>query len=260
MTSQQVQLTLVSLVFLLSGCSLFEPRRSPPLVSPYPEPRVVAVVPFVNESGMSAASGQVVADALTKTLDQADGLVALPVNRVLAGMERLDVRRITSPGEARALMRGIGADCLVVGTITAYDPYDPPTIGLAAEVYEVDERQSTAVDLRGMTRAGSGLAGRASSSESGVPEGASSSISAVLDASDPRTRDALMAYAVDRGPASKAPDAWVHHQRNMNLYIEFACHELAGRLLLAEAQRLGVPLPAGKRGIRDRLAGVGRAP
>ncbi|WP_428386935.1 hypothetical protein [Mucisphaera sp.] len=249
MTSKQVQLTLVSLVLVLSGCSLFGPQRSPVLVSPYAEPRIVAVVPFLNESGTGVANGERVADALTKHLDGAEGLVALPVNRVLAGLVALETSRITSAGEARALMRWLGADQVIVGTITSYDPYDPPTIGLALESYEEPVVTVGPVDLRDLTRAGTGTAAGSVSTGPAADDGATVSLSAVLDASDPRVRDALKAYAVDRGPADADPDAWLHHQRNMNLYIEFACHEMARRLLAAEAQRLGVT---------DAAAGSGR--
>lgn len=236
MTSKQVLLTLM--VLCLSGCGLFEPRPAPELVSPYLETRVVAVVPFVNETGTTTADGQLVSDALTRSLDRAEGLVSLPFTRVLLAMDRLGLQSVSTMGEARMLMQHLRADLLVVGTMTAYDPYDPPVIGLAAEVYEYMPVKVESVDLRAMTRAGTAGGASPDARRSGQ---VLVSLSAVLDASDPRTRDRLKAYAVDRGPHAGDPDAWLHIQRSMNLYTEFACHELARRLLAAETERLMPP-------------------
>ncbi|QDU72328.1 hypothetical protein [Mucisphaera calidilacus] len=255
MTSKQVLLTLVVVVTCLTGCSLFGPRRAPELVSPYPETRVIAVVPFVNESGTTAADGQRVADSLTRSLDRSEGLVALPLTRVLTVMDQLGLSGVSSMGEARMLLQYLDAELLVVGTITAYDPYDPPRLGMAAEVYEYLAPPVQMVDLRVMTKAGT-------SNETAPDERHSGrvlvSLSAMLDASNPRTRDRLMDYAVDRGVRPEDPDAWLHIKRSMNLYTDFACHELARRLLAAETIRLAPAEPDETRGSdNDRPKRVG---
>lgn len=43
-------------------------------------------------------------------------------------MQVFEITRVTSPNEARSLLRTMNADALVVGTVTAYDTYDPPKI------------------------------------------------------------------------------------------------------------------------------------
>ena len=88
------------------------------------------MAPLRNESGSIQADGGSIADHLTKHLENASNLDVIPVNRVLAAMARLEYGRVTSPTEARHLLHSLSVDGLVVGSITAYDPYDPPKVRL----------------------------------------------------------------------------------------------------------------------------------
>jgi len=51
-------------------------------------------------------------------------LAAEPIDLEARQQER------TAEEQALAVLRATGADALVVGTISAYDPYDPPKVGL----------------------------------------------------------------------------------------------------------------------------------
>src|SRR5690606_12472979 len=50
-------------------------------------------------------------------------------------MRSLSMSAVRSPAEARILAEALGADGIIVGSITAYDPYNPPTIGLTIALY-----------------------------------------------------------------------------------------------------------------------------
>lgn len=94
-----------------------------------------AVVPLRNESGASLVESLVMSDHLVGAIEEAQGLKCLPVDRTLAAMEALKLRRIRTPAEARTLAQTLGVDGIVVGSITAYDPYTP-MIGLSLALYE----------------------------------------------------------------------------------------------------------------------------
>lgn len=244
MTSEQVPL-LTAALLLITGCALFSPRGADPLLSPYPTRRVWAVAPLRNESGSTQADGWAIADHLVKQLENARHLDVLPVNRVLAAMDALKLPQVRSPNEAKQLLRTLGVDALVVGTITAYDPYDPPRLGLAIELYiDQNVEHFDSIDVRGLTRAATAvgpLPGPASVREP------TSTVSAVFDAADPMVRRKLQRYAIDRGQVPDK-DFWHLYRVSMDLYSEFVSYVMSWRLLRAEAQRIATPTtlePAG---------------
>lgn len=129
------------LVAMMVGCSpTNRDRLDPPdvLVAPY---RAVqgdvlwAVAPLTNESGVSFVDTGMIADRLVNTIDEVRGLACLPLNRTLAAMRARGMRSVSSPEDARALAQTLGVDGLIVGTITAYDPYDPPKLGLKLALF-----------------------------------------------------------------------------------------------------------------------------
>lgn len=251
MTSKQVKLTVV--LILISGCGLFGGREVEPLASPYPTRHVWAVVPLQNESGSTAADGVALADHLVRQLENAYNLDVLSVNRSLKAMQATGLSQITSPDQAMRLMETLSVDGLVVGTVTLYDPYDPPKLGMAIELYANPrvEQADTARnwDPSGTSAPGSGpsLAGlqRLSWTSTDSRPGPASSgmrqpvsiVSAVFDASDPDVRMGLERFAHDRG-MSVDDESWRLYQINMDLYSEFVSYVMSWRLLRAEAQRL----------------------
>ncbi|MFO0857107.1 MAG: hypothetical protein U0640_07100 [Phycisphaerales bacterium] len=93
-----------------------------------------AVVPLRNESGTSQVDSLVLSDHLIGAIEETQGLRCLPLDRTLAAMQALKLQRVRTPAEARTLAQTLGADGIVVGTISAYDPYTP-MIGLSLALY-----------------------------------------------------------------------------------------------------------------------------
>jgi len=240
MTSKQV-LLLTATVCLMGGCSLLEGGGADPLHSPYLTHRVWAVAPLRNESGSLQANGWSMADHLVKHLENASNLDVLPVNRVLAAMEALQMAEVSSPAQARQLLKSLGVDGLVVGTITAYDPYDPPKLGIAIELY-VDEQidQYDTINVRALSRAATRPSELPASPDRIKPV---NHVSAVLDASDPIVRKRLRRYASNRGQIKDAK-SWRLYRISMDLYSEFTGYVMSWRLLKAETQRIAITRPA----------------
>lgn len=239
MTSKQVMWVLAGLT--LSGCSAFRPSpESQVLHSPYQTRRIWAVLPLRNESGSSSASGVELADRLTEQIQKVQGIDALPVNRVLAAVQLMEVHEISTPGQARALLAALGADGLIVGTITAYDPYDPPKIGLALELYTQPAVERHELDLQRLMAAATEDRAQARSVVSPtapVPQPVST-ISGMWPASDPLVRKKLDVYAYERGPEKSREEAWRRYRTNINLYSEFVARTAIADLLQAETTRL----------------------
>src|SRR5690606_14752642 len=126
-----------------------------PLASPYETRQIWAIAPLRNESGSLYADGVKMADHLAYQLENAEQLDVLPVNRTLRAMNALGMRQINTRQDAMRLLQTLGADALVVGNITAYNPYDPPRLGIALELYQHPRiwRNENEIDPRKLSRA-----------------------------------------------------------------------------------------------------------
>ena len=262
LTSEQVFFYLVLLI--LGGCTaspIMQREQGPNADSLYADRVIWAVVPLRNESGSATANGSMMADSLANTLQTVENMDVLPVNRVIAAMQTLELPQLRSPVDVMHLARTLGVDGIVVGTITAYDPYDSPKVGLQLELYATSQRlQSQAVDIRELMSAPTGNTAPAPGSPGSIPGDIApvSTASAMLDASNPATRNRLRAYASGRGGhkpsdqpwwkriavstgiTEKDDTDWHLYRINMNLFTEYASAELAERLLQAESYRLGL--------------------
>ncbi|MEM1165026.1 MAG: hypothetical protein AAGI30_01910 [Planctomycetota bacterium] len=235
---------LAALLALASqgGC-LFQQELDPPFVvyAPYDAPRdlVYAVAPLRNESGVSVVDELAISDELVAQLEQVIGVTTLPVNRSLEAMQALELPRITTPREARELARTLGADAIVVGTITAWDPYEPPRLGMNLAIFSgTDDRElaeRTPFDLqRSPTDQRRDVA---TSWPLPATDEPLATASAVLDASNHMVVSRVRRYAFGRTEkgAAMGTDRWL---MSMERYTEFCCFVLVEGLMDAERRRL----------------------
>ena len=226
------------LTLWLAACG--GPQRAGLLTAPYDRRVTLAVAPLRNEAGSTAPDGLRMADRLTEQLTLTAGVDTVPVNRVLAAMEALGLppgEPPAGPAQAAALRRALNVDGLVVGSVTAYDPYDPPRIGLNVDLYLGPPRSASTggPDLRRLSRAATPR-GVGAGSASDAPVNA---FSALWDAAHPVTQDRLARYAAGRGTDYGATTTEARlHRISMDLYAAFVAYEAARRLMDAEALRL----------------------
>ncbi len=121
-------LTVVCL--LTPGCATRDRLHRPPTLAAR-HPAVFAVGPMFNESGVSVPADQLasVSDKLVSGINAVQGWSAVPFNRTLQAMKQLGLTVIQTEDEARNLCAVIGVDGILVGTVTAWNPYDPPRFG-----------------------------------------------------------------------------------------------------------------------------------
>ena len=212
------------------------------LVSPYGARDgdvIWAVAPPRNESGVSAVDPLEVADAIAATIQEVRGISAVPVNRTLAAMRALGMERVESAADARRVALAMGVDGVIVGTISAWDPYEPPSLGMSLALYGRPggsgrlEDQSAEVDPRALTSAARER--RLPSAHSGATP--LSTVSEHLDASNHAVLAQLRAYAEGRNDPTSAL-GWRSYLASMTLFTKFASHRLAAELLDKERLRL----------------------
>lgn len=239
----------------LAGC-IFGPQRSTQLAAPWAgeASRTLAVAPLLNESGSGNVDGVRLADRLTERLNGVEGVGTLPVNRVLAEMQRLGLSEVRSESSARALRDALRVDGLVAGTVTDFDPYDPPKIGLnlgvfyapgvaltqadreaAARLSSEPDRWAVAAgapDLRALSR--SATPSRIESSPDSNGRGRIAAVSRFYNAADPATQDALARFVRDRGVDYARTDTDTRLYRiSSDLFADFVAREAAADLMFA---------------------------
>lgn len=233
MRVRRAGLAVAAAAALLPACA----RQEAPLVapwehrSPYSDQTVWAVSPFFNESGVSRIDPARVSDLFTYEVEQVRGINTIPVNRVVRAQQALGLGAITNDAEARAVLALLGADGLVMGTITAYDPYRPMQLGLAVRLVTRDRGDDRALDVRAITRSPAGDA-----PPDGRPAMAAEA-SGLFDASNHAVQQRLQSYAAGRAEPDSAYGERIY-EVSMELYTRFVSHELIGDLLAAEHHRL----------------------
>jgi hypothetical protein len=226
---------VAALAICLCSCTAPEKLQPPvALNSPYELSQIWAVAPLVNESGVSTVRTDRISDFLIEQIEQVRGINAIPLNRVIAAMRRLQMRSITSPMEAHSLMNALGVDGLIVGTVTAYDPYSPPKMGAAVQLYHRESPPAmAAVDPVKLTRATTELEAPAAMSQFAPVAQATG----VFDASNHQTLAWLNEYAIGRTEPGSAYGQQVYLV-NMELYTQFVAFRLLHDLLDSERARL----------------------
>ena len=232
-------IALLCALATLIGCASRKVEPSGPIASPYTQAPsvIIAVAPLINESGTSIVDPLQLSDSIANTVQGIEGVSAIPVNRTIAAMRALEMRSVLDPDESVRLARTLGADGIIVGTVMAWQPYDPPQIGLSLALFAASDKlwgfASSELDPRALT---------AAPSDYGLPPSwvnsrPTSAISELVDAEDPRVVRAIERYAVDR---NDPPHALGHRKytANMKLYAKFVSHELVSKLMDQESFRL----------------------
>ena len=224
------------------ACASKQATRPAELNSPYDTSAevVLAVAPLRNESGVSVVDELAVSDALVGEIEQTPGVSVLPMNRTLAAMRALRMPQVETPADALALAKAAGADGLIVGSITAWHPYDPPTLGLSLGIFGRSPYMRAPPDPTVDPTALKAARSEPETTDRHQVIGALSTVSQTFDAHNGSTRELVRAYAQGRHDPSSAL-TWRRYLASMGLYAKFACHEASRLLFDAERQRLRGP-------------------
>lgn len=242
-----VLLLLQPVVAMLSACAAKPDRRdtlAPPavIVAPYdPAAGDVtwAVLPPRNESGTSFVRTDVVGDEIVAAVQQIRGVRCLPLNRSIEAARELGMPDgPRDSADAVRLAEALGVDAVIASTITAYDPYDPPILGLALALYSrpgaMTRPTNAQLDTRALTVAFTDFGRFDDVRFGGEP------VTVVSEHLDARNHGVLMAlrrYAEGRSDPNSSL-RWRIHTASMELYTRFAAHHTVGRLIDEEWLRM----------------------
>jgi hypothetical protein len=226
---------------MLPGCFCDKDKLTSPsvIVAPYDTSRgevLWAVVPLRNESGTTFVNVGTMSDKLVNAAEEVQGVRCVPLNRTIQAMQALGMPTLQNPADARKLAQAMGVDAVLVGSITAYDPYTPE-LGLALALYgrpgAMAQGEQHPLDPRALT---------AQPTDSDPKmwtrnEGPVAVISEHLDAKNNQVLLDLKAFAEGR---MKGPSAmgWKRYAASMDLFSEFAAYHAINGIMKQEWTRL----------------------
>ena len=215
-------------VTLVVGCGS-EPKYGTErqLALPGTKRQIWAVAPAVNLSG-NRVDPLLQADLAYQQLQQVDGITVIPVNRVAEVYAGLRIDRVQSQEQAQMVCELLGADGLLIPTVTAYDPYDPPKVGASLQLFgrPAAARQKN-VDPRELARRAT--PGANESLPPGTPV-QFLQVVGMFDAANGSVRDALSEYAKGRNDPV-GPFGEREYLVSMDRYSGFVYHALIAELM-----------------------------
>jgi hypothetical protein len=232
-------LAALAVIHAVTGCAKEGKLKAPQvLVSPYDVSRgevLWAVVPLRNESGTTIADTYLVSDKVVAAASQVRGVRCLPLNRTIGVMRSIEMTELASPADAERLAKALGADGLIVGSITAYDPYNPPKLGLALALYTRPgfvaqrpiENGHSGVDTRKLTFQPTDYQYFPRSAHQEAP---ASVVSEFLDGKNHQVLMEVQSYSEGRHDERTAL-GWRRYLASMDLFSEFGAWHSVNRLL-----------------------------
>ena len=151
----RIGLGMAALVLLGTGCTSKPKPYGAEVVSVLPgtQPQVWAIAPAINLSGQREVDPLLQSDILYHKLQEVRGLTVIPVDRTIQVFAALRIEQVQSATQAAIVCEALGCDALVVPTITAYDPYDPPKWGGSLQMFRSARMGGIPqVDVRELTR------------------------------------------------------------------------------------------------------------
>jgi hypothetical protein len=157
MNTRRGLIVLLFVSLIVAGC---HEKPPPPYGSEHqlswwgPRQQVWAIAPAVNLSGEEHVDPLLQADLLYQQLQAVSGITVIPVNRVAEVYASLRIEKVESEEQAAIVCDLLGADGLIVPSVTMYDPYDPPKFGVALQLFTphgILSRQAS-IDVHELTR------------------------------------------------------------------------------------------------------------
>ena len=225
---------LVAAVMLVCGCRAGRRMEPVSIANRSFGPMTIAVAPAMNLSGSSDFDATRFADLMASELGHADGVTVIPVSRLLGVLATQGVSGVQSATHAMELVSLVGADAILVFAVTEYDPYEPPSIGISAQLYGVRpgpgggrldpvslSRQTTLATMR-----------------SGPPaRGLLVEVQRVFDASHDSVVAEIRAFASSRGGGA-SPYGWRKYVVSQQAFIRFCCNATISALLHEQRERV----------------------
>jgi hypothetical protein len=230
----QRSIVLVLGAWIMAGCAQAKPKYGSERSLAWPGIRrqIWAVAPAIDLSGHKQVDPLLQADLLYQQLQEVQGITAIPVNRVAEVYASLRIDKVQSEEQAALVCELLGCDGLLVASVTAYDPYNPPKFGASVQLFARPGTfaRPAAVDVRELVRSATPETNDSVPRQNGFFQ-----VVGMYDAANGTVRQAVLDYAAGRhDPAG--PWGSKEYFVSMDRYCGFVYHSLIEELIGAVAR------------------------
>lgn len=183
----------------------------------------LAVVPVQDLSGAGALDPLAMTDIFAHELAQVPRVSVVPVSQTVAVMFGQGWRALRSPDQAQRLARLLNADGVVVVAVTMYDPYNPPRLGLIAEVYLAPIRPVATLPGEDVERWPA-----PPSSRPAAPTAPDRQVQRVFDAGQEAEQRAIRRFARREPHAGRE---WQEYLRDQRQFLRYCCGQTVMELV-----------------------------
>lgn len=213
-------LWVVAIVGVCASVGCHHGRRTEPVaIGILGRPVTLAVAPAHDLSGTGRLDPLAFTDIFAHELAQVSQVQVVPVNQALAVMYGQGWRRLESPQQAMQLARLTGADGVVVLAVTEFDPYDPPRLGLIAEVYLLETAPGNWPGEQ-VNRSPAPVTSRPA-----VAAAPARQMQRVFEAARTREQERIRQYAARRDPPGKHD--WQEYMRSQQQFLRYCSWQTA---------------------------------
>ncbi len=228
------------------GCQTAQPKRQMGVASPYKGMVTLVVAPVMNFSGANDIDMMRITDLLFSELQQIEGVTVIPVNRTLAAMAADHLDTIETPEQAVSLAGRLGADATIVTAITEYNPFYPPTVGLAMQIYGFNATgRRVLIDPVSLERQAAPIRITSDLDRSRLPK---NQISRIYNGTDKKTVSDVKRFAKQRGTGI-SPFGWDLYMRSQEKYLRFVFNMAITEMFQKEAIRVSETEATGHQGV-----------
>ncbi len=220
----------VLVMVAVTGCRDAKPQYGieRQLFLPGQRVQVWAVAPAGNLSGVRDVDPLLQADIVYQQLQAVRGVKVIPVNRVVEVFASLQITQVSSDQQAALVCDLLAADGLIVPTVTAYDPYNPPKLGASIQLFAKPSNYARpeGLDPRELSRMASPGNTESLPAQAGLMQ-----VVGIYDAATGSVREKLAEYADGRNDPA-GPLGSKEYRVSMDRYCGFVYHDLIEQLML----------------------------
>jgi len=228
-----------------AGCGGSKRVTKIEIANPFLGTATIAVAPAVNVSGSTNFDANRFADLMASELSHADRVSVIPVSRVLGALAVQGKDRVDSPAHALETAELVGADAILVFAVTEYDPYDPPSIGITAQLF--GRNPWPGFEAGGDDNAESDAGGKRKDATDRKPTGRLlAETQRVFNASHADVVSDIQSFARQRD-ADESPYGWRRYVVSQQYYIRYCCYATIRALLSGEHAAVVARGSAGER-------------
>ncbi len=189
-------------------------------------PMTIAVAPAINLSGSADFDVNRFADLMASELSYGKGITVIPVSRVMAMLDAKGLHSVESPTVALELVKLLGANAMLVFSVTEYDPYDPPSIGITAQLFGQRPGQGSGLDPIALSRSSRVTA----QTRRGASKRVLAQTQRVFDATHDGVVEDIKRFASQRD-ADDSPYGWKKYVVSQQAYVRYCCYATIRDLL-----------------------------